>query len=84
MKNRGHPSIQSATMHREEIFIQVGDWGRLCGGEVQWIGNGKIKLPVLGIGSMSLIQLRQCKSYRTIKRQGMEAFWTKRTVLVNA
>lgn len=74
MKDHGHPSIQSATVHREEIFIQVGDWGRLYGGEVQWIGNGKIKLPVLGIGSMSLIQLRQYKRYRMIKRQGRKHF----------
>lgn len=49
---------------REKRFVQVGDWEGLCGGEVQWMGNGEIKLPMLGSSLISLIQSRQCKSDR--------------------
>lgn len=54
---------------------QVHEKSGLYGGEAERMENGKTKVPVLGIGSTSLIQLRQCRSCkRRLKRWGREHF----------
>lgn len=75
MYERPWPFVYSKCKCTEKRgLFRLGSGFGPCGGEVQWMGNQKIRVPMLSIGPLSLIQLRQCKSCREDKKIVEEKF----------